>query len=174
MNLEPANKISTDIQVILGQKLIQLGRNASGQLINSFTHQIIPQGEFNFLIKIMGDYYWRYVEYGVSGDNIPYDASQRSGANNSKYIDGLINWIKVKGIASDNDVVRGIAFAIAYKQTAKGGLGFGNPINKNKLGFVEKSKSQIDNEVIKLSGIYNAEIKRLISSAFPNNIEITF
>ena len=93
----------------------------------------IAYSKFDFVLKIVGDYYWRYVEYGVTGENIPYDASVRTGAGKSKYIEGLMNWIKIKGIASDNDVVRGIAFAIARKQTAKGGEGLGNPMDKNKL-----------------------------------------
>tara|TARA_B100001094_G_scaffold333070_1_gene408311 strand:- start:11501 stop:12025 length:525 start_codon:yes stop_codon:yes gene_type:complete len=173
MNLEFANSIGHEINVILGLKLIALQRNASGRLINSLTHDLLPQGEFNFVLKIKGDYYWRYVEYGVTGANIPYDASVRTGAGNSKYIEGLMNWIKIKGIASDNDVVRGIAFAIARKQTAKGGEGLGNPMDKNKLGFVSKSKIQIDKEVNKLATIYQSEVQRIVANALPENILIT-
>ena len=173
MNLEFANNIAHEINVILGLKLISLKRNASGRLINSLSHEIIPQGKYNFVLKIKGDYYWRYVEYGVTGENIPYDASVRTGAGNSDYINGLMNWVKVKGIASDNDVIRGIAFAIAFKQTAKGGLGFGNPMDKNKLGFVSKSKFEIDNKVNNLATIYESEVQRIVANALPDNILIT-
>lgn len=172
MNLEFANSIGHEINVMLGLKLIELRRNASGNLINSLSHEIIPQNEFGFVLKIKGDFYWRFVEYGVTGANIPYDASVRTGAGNSDYIQGLMNWIKVKGIASDNDVVRGIAFAIAKKQTAKGGEGLGNPMDKSKLGFVSKSKIAIDNKVKDLSKIYETEVTRLISDALPNNFSI--
>ena len=173
MNLSFAKSIGHDINVILGLKLIALQRNASGRLINSLNTETLQTNKFDFVLKIVGDYYWRYVEYGVTGENIPYDASVRTGAGKSKYIEGLMNWIETKGIASDNDVVRGIAFAIAKKQTAKGGEGLGNPMDKNKLGFVRKSKPQIDKKVQDLATIYNKEVQTIISNAFPDNITIT-
>ena len=116
--------------------------------------------------------YWRVVEYGVAGDKIPFDARRRTGNQNSDYINGLINWVKTKGIASQDDVVRGIAFAIATKQTSKGGWGRGNPMDKNKLGFVRKSKPQIDNEIKKISQIYQTEVQKIIGNAIPSNFEI--
>ena len=174
MNLQPVNNIATQIQVILGTKLIELQRRASGDLINSLTHVISPRGEFGFDLSIMAFSYWKYVEYGTDAKNIPFDARTRSGAGNSEYINGLIDWIKTKGIASDNDVVRGIAFAIATKQTAtsRGGGGRGNPMDKNKLGFVRKSKQQIDNEIKKISEVYQTEVQKIIGNAIPANFEL--
>jgi len=174
MNLSPINKIATDIQVTLGNELIALKRNASGSLINSLTHQISPLGEFGFELRIMALDYWRVVEYGVEAGKIPFDAKTRSGAANSQYIDGLINWIKVKGIASDNDVVRGIAFAIATKQTStsRGGYGLGNPMDKQKLGFVRKSQPKINDQLKKISKVYESEVLKIISDKIPNNFEI--
>lgn len=174
MNLSKVNKIATEIQIIMGLELIALGRNASGSLINSFQHITTPTGQFGFELKILGNDYWRVVEYGVSAENIPYDASVRSGATNSKYIEGLMNWIKVKGIASDNNVVRGIAYAIATKQTStsRGGYGYGNPMNKSKLGFLRKSTPKINNEVIKISKIYEAEVLKLLNNGLVANFEI--
>ena len=174
MNLQPVNNIATQIKVILGTKLIELQRRASGNLINSLTHTIVPQGEFGFSLSIMAFAYWRYVEYGVGADKVPFDARVRTGAGNSDYINGLISWIKTKGIASQDDVVRGIAFAIATKQTStsRGGFGLGNPMDKNKLGFVRKSKTQIDNEIKKISKIYQTEVQKIIGNIFPSNLEI--
>tara|TARA_R100000655_G_scaffold24_2_gene141 strand:+ start:5514 stop:6044 length:531 start_codon:yes stop_codon:yes gene_type:complete len=174
MDLQPVKNIATKIQIILGTKLIELGRNASGELINSLQHDITQNGEFGFDLSIKGNSYWRVVEYGVSANNIPYDASVRTGAGNSDYINGLIRWIKVKGIASDNDTIRGIAFAIATKQTAtsRGGYGLGNPMDKQKLGFVKKSETQINEQIKQISSIYETEVKKLIGDAFPSNFEI--
>lgn len=174
MDFKPVDDIAINIQVILGTKLIELNRRASGALINSLTHDIVRQGEFGFNMSIMAFSYWRYVEYGVEANDVPYNAIDRSGAGNSDYINGLIRWIKVKGIASDNDVVRGIAFAIATKQTAtsRGGFGLGNPMDKNKLGFVRKSKIRIDNEISKISKIYQTEVQKIIGSMIPSNLEI--
>ena len=174
MNLSPVKDIATKIQVILGSELIALKRNASGSLINSLQHQITPIGEFGFELRIMGNDYWRVVEYGVPANNVPYDARTRSGADNSKYINGLINWIKTKGIASDNDVVRGIAFAIATKQTStsRGGFGLGNPMNKQKLGFVKKSAPKVNKELEQVAKIYESEIIKIVGDALPKNFEI--
>ena len=172
MNLQPVNNIATQIKVILGTKLIELQRRASGNLINSLTHTIVPQGEFGFSLSIMAFSYWRYVEYGIDANNVPFDARERTGAGNSDYINGLINWIKIKGIASQDDVVRGIAFAIATKQTAKGGWGLGNPMDKNKMGFVRKSKFPIDNEIKKISQIYQTEVQKIIGNLIPSKFEI--
>lgn len=174
MNLTPIKNIATRIQVILGTKLIELRRRASGDLINSLSHEVSPIGQFGFNLKIKGLNYWRVVEYGVPAQNVPYDASVRTGAGNSLYISGLMDWIKTKGIASDNDTVRGIAFAIATKQTAtnKGGFGKGNPMDKNKLGFVAKSQQQINSELQNVARVYESEVIKIIGNALPNNIDI--
>ena len=174
MDLQPVKDIATQIQIILGTKLIDLKRRASGDLINSLQHTITPMGEFGFDLEIKGNSYWRVVEYGVPAGKVPYDASVRTGAGNSDYINGLMRWIRIKGIASDNDTVRGIAFAIATKQTAtsRGGYGLGNPMDKNKLGFVKKSQTQINEQLKKISSIYESEVKKIIGDAFPTNFEI--
>ena len=174
MNTGKFNKIATDIQIILGLELLALKRSASGSLINSFQHIITPIGEFGVEIKILGNSYWRVVEYGVNAENVPYDASNRSGAGNSKYIDGLMDWIKIKGIASDSDVIRGIAFAIATKQTStqRGGYGYGNPMDKSKLGFVRKSAEKVNFEIKKISKIYETEVIKLLNDGLGNNIEL--
>lgn len=174
MNTSNITTIAVKIQAILGLKLIELQRNASGSLINSLQHEIIQKDEFGLDLKIIANDYWRVVEYGVDAANVPYDARTRSGATNSKYIDGLIDWIKTKGIASDNDTIRSIAFAIATKQTSsnRGGFGLGNPMDKNKLGFVRKSESEINNEIKKISKIYENEVLKIIGNEIPNQIDI--
>jgi len=162
------NNVANQIKIIWGLKLIQLGRRASGNLINSFSHHIIQTGDFSYQINIMALDYWRVVEYGVAGDRIPFDASRRSGKINSDYINGLINWLKIKGVGSTDDVVRGIAFAIATKQTSKGGWGLGNPMDKNKLGFVRKTIPEVNAEVKKISkGIQN-EVVKILNDRFFN------
>ena len=175
MLVNDLKNIGVDLTVILGTELLNLDRKATGNLINSLQPQVIPQGQFGAILKILGLSYWRVVEYGVPAQNVPYDASVRTGAGNSDYINGLINWIKVKGIASDNDTIRGIAFAIATKQTAtsRGGYGLGNPINKAKLGFVRKSAPKVDVALQKVSKAYEKEIIKIMDNGLPNNITIT-
>ena len=166
------NKQATQIEVALGLKLIELKREASGSLINSLSHKISATGDYGFDIDIQALSYWYYVNYGVAGSNIPYEVGRRSGAKNSKYIQGLMNWLRIKGVSSDNDVVKGIAFAIAYKQTSKGGLGYGNPINKSKLGFVEKTKPDRDRYVQEIATGFQHEVVALVKNNLVGEIQI--
>lgn len=167
------NKVATNIQVILGTELIRLKRRASGALINSFTHTVETSSEFGLLIKIQGLDYWKVVNDGVPASKVPYTAGKRTGASRNKYIQGLMSWIKTKGIASQHDVVKGIAFAIATKQTSKGvGWGLGNPIDKGKLGFIQKTEQKRNVETLKLAEAFQKEITTLIMGKLPS-FEIT-
>jgi hypothetical protein len=170
--LSELNKQATLIEVAMGLKLIELKREASGSLIKSLSHNITDRGDYSFDIDIMALSYWYYVNYGVMGSNIPYEVNRRSGAKNSQYIDGLINWLKIKGVSSDNDVIKGIAFAIAYNQTSKGGLGKGNPINKSKLGFVEKTKAQRDIHIQDMANGFQSEVVALMKNNLVGELTI--
>jgi len=160
------------IQAELGLKLIELKREASGALINSFDNEVLDYGNYKLDINIKGLNYWKYVEYGTPGTNIPYDARKRTGNQANAYIEGLMRWIKIKGIASDNATIKAIAFAIATKQTSKGGWGRGNPMNKNKLGFVRKTKVKRDKIVQDMAEAFQSEIVSLVST-FPDDLTIT-
>ena len=160
-----------DIQAILGLKLIELKREASGALINSFENEITETNNYSFNINIKGLNYWKYVEFGTEGANIPYDARKRTGNQPNAYIEGLMRWIKIKGIASENKTVKAIAFAIATKQTAKGGWGKGNPMDKNKLGFIRKTSLQRNEKTREIAEAYQSEIVSLVS-LLPNEMEI--
>ena len=173
LDISLIDKVATNIQVILAEELIRLKRRASGAFINSLSHVIERDGELGIVIKIRGLDYWKIINYGVAANKIPYTAGKRTGASDSDYINGLIRWIKIKGIASDNDVVRGIAFAIATKQTSKGkGWGLGNPMDKGKLGFIEKSLPARENEIKKIADVYQKEITSMVKSNIPN-MELT-
>tara|TARA_R110000787_G_scaffold69790_1_gene155218 strand:+ start:27004 stop:27540 length:537 start_codon:yes stop_codon:yes gene_type:complete len=159
------DEIAVAVEVILGTKLIQLKRRASGALINSFQHTINIPNEFDLSIDIKGLDYWKIVQYGVNPSAIPYSPNNRSGADSSLYIEGLMRWIKIKGIASDSKVIRGIAFAIARKQTGQsGGGGKGNPMDKSKLDFIGKTQSDREQEVKKIGEVYNKSIFTMIKS----------
>jgi hypothetical protein len=171
MNTAILKDKSVEIQAILGMKLIELGREASGALINSFTNEIIDYGDYSYDIYIRGLDYWKFVEWGTPGNNIPFDARTRSGAQANAYIQGLMDWIKIKGIASDNATVKAIAFAIATKQTSKGGWGKGNPMDKNKLGFVRKTQLERDSKVKEMAQAFQVEIQSLVAT-MPDQLQI--
>jgi len=168
------NEIADNILILWGTELIRLKRNASGNLINSFKANVQQPSEFGLVVSLMGLDYWDVVEYGVKGADIPFNPSQRTGAQNSKYIQGLIRWLKIKGVSSDNNVVRGIAFAIATKQTSKGGgWGKGNPMDKNKLGFIRRTETGVNNQIQKIGEVYNKQIEKMIMGAIPKAQIIT-
>ena len=70
--------------------------------------------------------------------------------------------------------MRGIAFAIATKQTStsRGGYGKGNPMDKSKLGFVRKSKEKVNFEIQKISKIYETEVVKILKNGLATNFEI--
>lgn len=124
----------------LGLSLIKKQRKASGKLINSMKMTVTKVvGGLQMDIKMLN--YWRVVNDGVAADRVPYNRG--SGAKNSKYIRGLINWLKVKGIGSNIQHIKSIAFAIATKHKREG-----IPLDKNKLGFVDDVlKTNVMNEL---------------------------
>ena len=62
--------------------------------------------------------YSKYLESGVSAANIP--SKRGSGAGKSKYIDGLISYVKQRMNVADLKRQKSIAFAIATKQKKVG------------------------------------------------------
>ena len=166
MDMSRLNTIAAKIQGVLGAKLIELGRVASGRLINSLRANIEVAGDL-IDIRITGEDYWRQVEYGTPADKVPYSGGKSSGAASSKYINGLMSWIRTKGMAADDDKVKQIAFAIANTHKKRG-----NPVNKSKLGFIKKSQPQLDFIGKELSALYQAELDRFANENLPKQINL--
>ncbi len=143
-----------------GLSLIKKQRKASGNLINSMKMVVQPiVGGVLMELKMLP--YWRVVNDGVESKNVPY--TRGSGGKNSKYIRGLIKWLRVKGIGSDKDHIRSIAFAIATKHKREG-----IPLDKNKLGFVDDVlktpiMEDLKDDVVKAQALeINAELRKTI------------
>ena len=155
--------IALRIQGILGAKLIALGRNASGRLINSLQAIVGHTGD-GIDIQITGEDYWRQVEWGTPANKVPYTRGTRGRGGTSRYIQGLMNWIRTKGIASGDQKVKSIAFAIANTHKEKG-----NPVDKNKLGFISKSVPELNKVQNLIVETYQKELddfaeKKLVKS----------
>ena len=157
--------IGTKMIAILGNKLIQLGRSASGNLINSMESRV-EIGIDYVQVSIIGANYWYWVNYGVEPQNVPYNPHKRSGAGTSKYIGGLIDWLKIKGIGSSVPEIRAIAFMIARKHTE-----VGIPTDKSKLGFVDKSMSEIMLQQTAIDDMYQKELDAVAEKALNKTIE---
>lgn len=164
MNIERLNKIGYKISGILAEKLINLKRIASGRLINSLKHHVDVAGD-NIEIRVTGEDYWKQVQYGTPADRIPYSGGRSSGAKSSKYIQGLMNWIRIKGLASSDEKVKQIAFAIANKHRKEG-----NPMDKNKLGFVTKAQANLQFIQDDLALLYQEELDKFANDNLPKNI----
>jgi hypothetical protein len=150
--------------VALSMSLIRKRRKASGQLINTMKHTVIKTALGYTLTIYMLDY-WKWVNDGVSASNVPF--GNKTGAKSSKYIKGLMKWIKIKGMASSIKHIRQLAFAIAntHKRT-------GIPVDKNKLGFVddvmtESRVRQIQNRIVADTQLeINTELRKIIPKTF--------
>tara|TARA_B100001250_G_scaffold404440_1_gene420432 strand:+ start:1987 stop:2493 length:507 start_codon:yes stop_codon:yes gene_type:complete len=157
--------VGTKMIAILGNKLIELGRRATGNLINSM-ESVVEVGNDYVQVSIIGENYWYWVNYGVEPQNVPYNPNVRTGAGTSKYIGGLIDWLKTKGIGSGVAEIRAIAFMIARKHSE-----VGIPVDKSKLGFVEKSMPLIMLEQTKLDDMFQKELDDVAEKALNKVIE---
>ena len=101
----------------LAAELIAQGHRATGRLASSIEYNVTAFAQ-GIALEISYLEYGRYVETGVSKERIPFGGG-KTGAKTSKYIQALIEWIKVKKIASGLQAV-GLAFGIARKHKQEG------------------------------------------------------
>lgn len=132
----------------LARELAAQGHRATGRLISSI-EQGVTTFKNSIALEIKYLEYGRYVETGVSAARIPY--GKKTGAKTSKYIQALIEWVKIKGIASGLEAT-GLAFGIARKHKkegmpTRGSYAFSN--NGRRKGFqsyvVQSNQNKIDN-----------------------------
>lgn len=93
------------------------GHNLTGKLANSieaYTLDVLN----GYLIRFYWEDYGVPLDTGVPAANIKF--SPGSGAKSSKYIDGLVKYVKQRMNVSGDKEALGIAFAIAYKQKEQG------------------------------------------------------
>lgn len=100
----------------LAYELAQQGHKATGSLISSIEYNVTAFADA-LALEIQYLEYGRYVETGVPANRIPF--GKKTGAKTSKYIQALIEWVKVKRIASGLQAV-GLAFGIARKHKQEG------------------------------------------------------
>tara|TARA_R100000734_G_C3314860_1_gene106588 strand:+ start:669 stop:1226 length:558 start_codon:yes stop_codon:yes gene_type:complete len=127
--------IGEDIIIDLGVTLV-LKRRIQDKTKSRLITEAEPKIDGTKLQIYMPDY-WVYVNYGTSAGDVPYTprkAGEPAKGGSSKYISALYNYLITKGFNSSDPRTKGIAFAIANKQKK-----YGNPIDRSKLGFLEKS-----------------------------------
>lgn len=111
------DELTKAIKEWLMKSFVAEGHKLTGALVNDA--EVIAK-KFGDYISIEGWMYkyGAYLERGVSASKIPY--RRGSGAGSSKYIDGLINYVKLRMGVSDLKRAKSIAFAIANKQKQVG------------------------------------------------------
>ena len=93
------------------------GHRATGSLLDSIEAQIeeTPDG---FIGRILINDYALILDRGVTANRVPF--SSGSGARTSKYIDALIDWIKIIKPSLAERERKSFAFAIARKAKKEG------------------------------------------------------
>ena len=138
-------KIGNAYAKAFGLELVRQGRSKkSGGLINSLQSKPTGNG-----VQVLGNFYWRFVDKGVRASSIkkPFAPPR---------IQALIAWLKSKGIGSSNEIIRGIAYAIAYTHSKKGMPTKNGRRAREKLNFVDKaivkSKNSIEKTIDEVIG----------------------
>lgn len=103
------------LALAIGDELEAQGHNLTGNLINSLSPKL---GEDRLTGMVLWEQYGETVNSGINRNKVPY--APGSGAKKSKYIDGLIRFVKLRGIASNTKKAKSIAFAIAQSHKSYG------------------------------------------------------
>ena len=138
-------EIGNAYAIAMGAELINQGRGKKrGGLVNSLKAKPYPPDT----VQIEGNYYWRFVNYGVLPASIkkPFAPPR---------IDGLKQWIADKGIASGDDKIRGIAYAIAHTHAEKGMPLMNRRKDASRMNFLDKALKKHDKQI-------NAVIDRIV------------
>jgi hypothetical protein len=110
-------EIETAIKVSLVKELTEQGHILTGKLRDSI-ELVSKETARGFVIDGLFLDYGLPINTGVPGSRIPYTPG--SGRKNSKYINGLIDFVKKRRLASKESEIKGIAFAIARTQKKQG------------------------------------------------------
>lgn len=135
------------------QAFVMQGRSLTGALINSIDYSVNATVTSAYIEFTLLDY-GMILNAGVPANRIPFNPG--SGAQSSKYIDGLKLYAKLRFNANDKEAER-IAFAIAHKQKK-----FGMPLDR-KTGAIDIALKES-----------NDEVQALISDALSNVIAVIF
>lgn len=111
--------IADEIKQLLIDEWVKQGHRLTGAFEAGLEYEITTQGDDSRITfyDTTERGYGKIINDGVTADRIPFYPG--SGNKTSKYIQGLVNYAKLRMGASDKDAVS-IAFAIAYKHKKEG------------------------------------------------------
>lgn len=124
---------------------LKRGLNCTGDTVKSWMAEIESSGSDTAIAVVSAAKHVIFLNSGIPASSIPY--SRGSGAGSSKFISGLIQYFKNKGLSASD--AKNAAFATA-NAAKKRGL----PKDKGKLGFLTLSAAQqrdVDSYMAKLT-----------------------
>jgi hypothetical protein len=120
-------------------ELKRQGHNLTGSLAKSIEYKV-QEGADKLTIDFLFNSYGEALNTGVKASRIPYSPLRRTGAKSSKYITGLIRWVKLKFGYSRQRAERA-AFAIASRHSREG-----MPLT-GKIGWVDITLKSTKDEI---------------------------
>lgn len=152
---------NSDIEVLgqliineLGKELIKQQHRATGDLISSLDYRL-KNRSIGFTLEILMNDYGLFVNTG------------RKPGKKKVPIQALLEWIKQKGIETNNKKALGVAFAI-QKTIQKEGSPTRNSRAKGKrTEFIDDTLERLDNVITSMVGdLYEKQIGIQIDNAF--------
>lgn len=104
-----------------------------------------------FDINLYMEDYGKILDSGTPSENIPY--SPGSGNKTSKYISALVQFVKLRGMASSTAKAERIAFAIAATQKKEGMPTIGSKrysIRGKRTGFLSDTVDDLEGQITEL------------------------
>lgn len=103
-------KVGTFLVTELTTELARKQKKASGRLLKSFRSEVNGTAD-GFEIAVIAESYFKFVDKGVNGRN-RNRGSQYSFNSKRPPLEPLLEWVKIRSIATGDRAVRSAAFAI--------------------------------------------------------------
>lgn len=146
------NRVAAIIRKELTKEIIAQGHNLTGKLKDSIRQEIVKSGG-DLSLDIFIEDYGIFVDRGVKASRIPYKPG--SGRKTSKYINGLMDFVRKRGLATGDKEVKNIAFAIAMKHKKEGmPTRSSRRFSKNgkRLNFVQEALDRVVDDILEVLG----------------------
>jgi hypothetical protein len=136
------------------------GHSLSGAFVGSIEKRVEtnPRG---FRVDLLAYAYGGYLSAGVPADRVPFTPTRRGQprGGTSKYIQGLVNFVKRRLSITDEREALGVAFAIAHKHKKTG-----YPVRDGQVGsrWISKISTEFDDRIEKeILTFYDKEVLKL-------------
>lgn len=138
---------ATQFVIALRSELKAQGHHNTGRLSNSIVFEIENE-LIDYVVTFFFEEYGFYIDKGVTADKIPYSGRGLGTGTKSKYIGGLIDYFKSKGLTEKE--AKSAAFATANKHKkegmpTKGSYAFSK--NGRRLNFIDSAYQSVAEKI---------------------------